>query len=137
MKFIIFMTIFFVVSTFAGNAFADRAQCEKELSSVMKKAESGVRTMPKQDASVHKYCVMWLYERANYEYNKKQNGGKEPCPSDSSDWKAMLVKLMDAYGSARSVCGNKSICKKGCGKALKIIRSGGSAAQALRSIPND
>jgi hypothetical protein len=127
MKFIIFMTIFFVVSTFAGNAFADRAQCEKELSSVMKKAESGVRTMPKQDASVHKYCVMWLYERANYEYNKKQNGGKEPCPSDSSDWKAMLVKLMDAYGSARSVCG----------KALKIIRSGGSAAQALRSIPND
>lgn len=137
MKFIIFLTPFFVVNTFAATAFADRAQCEKELSSLMTNVETDIRSMPKQDAQVHKLCIMWLYERAQYESAKEDNNGEDPCPSNSSDWKKILGKLIGGYSNAKSICNDSNVCSNGCGKALSIIRSGGSTAQALKAIPNE
>lgn len=137
MKFIIYITTFFVVSTFAGTAHADRAQCVKQLSTLMTNVEKDIRTMPKQDAQVHKFCVMWLYQRASYELAKKNNNGEDPCPNTSSDWKKILGKLIGGYSSAKSICSNNKVCTNGCGKALSIIRSGGSTAQALKAIPSD
>lgn len=136
MRFVLWIATFLVANAIVTAAYADRAQCVKELSKLMKSVEKDVRSMPKQDAKIHKYCVMWLYERASYDIEKQKTGG-DPCPSGSADWKKILGMLIGAYGDAKSICNDKNVCDKGCGKALSIIRSGGSTAQALKAIPND
>lgn len=101
----------------------------------MKNVESDVRSMAKSDASVHNFCVMWLYNRGQYDKIKKQNGGEDPCPSKSNDRKNILNRLMTAHSDAKALCKNKQICEQGCGNALSVIRSGGSLQVALLSVP--
>ncbi|MCC6137099.1 MAG: hypothetical protein IT287_00575 [Bdellovibrionaceae bacterium] len=122
---------------FSQLAAADRTQCVKGLSNLMNHVESDVRSMPKVDQSVHKLCVMWLYQRSQYEKLKKQNGGEDPCSSKSKDWRNILAKLVGAYSDAKTICGDSNTCSNGCGNALSVIRSGGSLQVALKSIPKD
>lgn len=130
------LTILFVVIT-SSQAFAGRKECAGKLSQLMDKVETDVRSMKKTDAEVHKYCVMWLYQRHLYDKAKTKNGGEEPCPSSSKDWRGIMSLLMTAYSSAKTICADKKVCTKGCGEALSIIRSGGSQDLALKSIPKD
>lgn len=132
------ITVVFLSSVCAvGTAHAGRVECSRSLTRLMDSVESDVRTMPKVDANVHKYCVMWLYKRGQYEVAKSQNGGEELCPNSSADWRTILGNLMTAHSAAKSICGDKKVCTKGCGKALSVIRSGGSLQLALQAIPKD
>lgn len=137
MKSVVVILSLLVAQLFSSSAFADRAQCVNSLRTLMVNVERDVRMMPKSEPQVHKHCVMWLYDRAAYEAVKQQKDGEDPCSSTSKDWRNILTKLLSAYTDAKTVCANKKVCDKGCGKALSVIRSGGSQSSALKAIPQD
>lgn len=134
MKQVLIIISFFILLAFARPAAANQSSCVKALDQLMTNVEQNVRSMPKSNATIHKYCVMWLYNRTAYD-SAKQKAGDDPCPSSSEDWRKILKQLTKAYSSAKSICGNKNTCSEGCGKALSIIRSGGSQTAALAAIP--
>lgn len=100
----------FFLSLFAVQS---QASCVSEV----KKTVSAQTQRAKQlhrNTAVFRNCLLWVTDRSQY-LSQKAKAGKEPCPSESTEWQALLPFLKkNVIGALKKTCSSNA-CKNGCG----------------------